>query len=165
MNVNRVIFRNVIPGTLTLLLSLGAMSCRKKASTTAVAELPKPPIPVQAAPQPTPIKEKQIYVYSGDQYRDPFVPTGQSSNYKADAVFDPVRSVVKGIIFGRELKSAVLTGNAGSYFVKSGRIFDVMGKIIEGYTADIFVDKVVIQNEAGNTYELKVKNPDEEDKK
>jgi hypothetical protein len=40
-----------------------------------------------------------------------------------------------------------------------------MGKAIEGYSAKIFVDKVVILGEADNVFELKIKNADEEEKK
>ncbi len=145
----------------------GLFSCKKNQNS-----MPSDATPVQKvtsslpAPTPTPEKEKQIYAYSGDQYRDPFMPAGASSSYQSDTVFDAGRAIVKGIIFGPELKTATLIlGTGGSYFVKSGRIFDVMGKTIEGFSAKVFADKVVIQGESDNVYELKIKNPDEEAKK
>jgi hypothetical protein len=83
-----------------------------------------------------------------------------------DAVFEPQKAAVKGIVYGQGYKSAVLSvGGSGTYFIKGGRIFDVMGKAIEGYSAKIFVDKVVILGEADNVFELKIKNADEEEKK
>ncbi len=149
---------------LLLLIATSIIGCGKKAK---VAQAPTPastPIPT-----PTPVsqelKEKPVYVYSGDRFRDPFMPAGQSANYQPDAVFDPQRASVKGIIFGTDYKSAVLmVGGTGSYFVKSGKIFDIMGKTVEGYSAKIFVDKVVLLGEADNVFELKIKNTDEEAK-
>lgn len=128
---------------------------------------PALPAPI-AAPAPTPEapKEKPVYIYSGDRFRDPFTPAGQTNSYQADAVFDPQKATVKGIIFGSSQKSAVLTvGGSGTYFIKAGRIFDIMGKAVEGYSAKIYVDKVVVLGEADNVYELKIKKTDEEDKK
>jgi hypothetical protein len=78
-------------------------------------------------------------------------------------VFDPQRASVKGIVFGQGFKSAVLSiGGSGTYFIKAGRIFDVMGKPVEGYSAKVFVDKVLVLGEADNVYELKIKNDDDE---
>jgi hypothetical protein len=37
-----------------------------------------------------------------------------------------------------------------------------MGKPVEGYSAKVFVDKVLVLGEADNVYELKIKNDDDE---
>ncbi|MCG3203907.1 MAG: hypothetical protein KCHDKBKB_00584 [Elusimicrobia bacterium] len=147
-----------------ILVILLLASCSEKKAK----ELPKAPV-VEATPQAVaPVeapKEKPIYVYSGDRFRDPFIPAGQSTNYQPDAVFDPQRATVRGIIFGKEYRSAVLTiGGSGTYFIKDGKIFDVMGKGVEGFTAKIFVDKVILTSEADNVFELKIKANDEEAK-
>lgn len=148
-----------------LIVCAANLSCGKKDMSS---EIPKAPVaaPVQPAVVTAEApKEKPIYVYSGDRFRDPFVPAGQATNYQPDAVFDPQRATVKGIIFGQEYRSAVLTvGGSGTYFIKGGKIFDVMGKNIEGYTTKIFVDKVVLTGEADNVFELKIKTSDEEAK-
>lgn len=147
-------------------LALGWLSigCGKK-ETAQPASQPPAPVVVRPPASPEAPKEKPIYVYSGDRFRDPFIPAGQANNYQPDAVFDPQRASVKGIIFGKGYKSAVLNiGGSGSYFVKSGRIFDIMGKPVDGYSAKIFVDKVLVLGEADNVFELKIKNTDEEDK-
>ncbi len=138
-------------------------SCRKKPETTAapVVQIAPPPPPV---PKEEP-KEKPVYVYTGDRFRDPFMPAGQTGNYQPDAVFDPQRATVKGIIYGAQFKSAVLNvGGSGSYFIRGGRIFDIMGKTVEGYSAKVFIDKVVVMGEADNVFELKIRGNDEEEK-
>jgi hypothetical protein len=122
--------------------------------------------PVIPAPPPPPVveqpKEKPVYVYSGDRFRDPFIPAGTTGSYQPDAVFDPSKSTVKGIIFGPSAKSAVLTATGGgTYFVKEGKIFDIMGKVVEGFSAKVFAEKVVILGEADNTFELKIRNEEE----
>jgi hypothetical protein len=149
----------------TLIVMLAALSagffssCKKKAPPP-----PPPPPPVVKAPEPVQEapKEKPVYVYSGDRFRDPFTPTGLSTSYQPDAVFDPQRATVKGLIFGTKMQSAVLqVGGTGTYFVRSGRIFDIMGKNVEGYSAKIFKDKVSITGEGDTVYELKLQNPEE----
>ncbi len=143
-------------------LILGA--CRKKQP-----DLPPPPQPVQQGVPVNPVveepKEKPVYVYTGDRFRDPFTPTGSTSNYQPEAIFDPQRTSVKAIIYSKEIKTAILnvTGS-GSYFVKAGHIFDIMGKTVKGYSAKIMPDRVIILGEADTTFELKIKNSDEEAK-
>lgn len=124
---------------------------------------PPPPAPAPAKVEPPPApeqpKEKPVYVYSGDRFRDPFTPAGTSTNYQPDAVFDPQRATVRGIIYGASLQSAVLlVGGTGTYFVRGSRIFDVMGKNVEGYTAKIFKDKVNVIGDADTVYELKMQS-------
>jgi len=144
-------------------LLIGNIGCGSKPVDKA-----RKPAPVIAAPITPPAaqpKEKQVYVYSGDRFRDPFVPAGQSSAYQADAVFDPQRATVKGIVFGGQQKGAVLNvGGTGTYFVRDGRIIDIMGKLIEGFTAKVLVNKVIVQSSDDSTYELKIKGSDEEGK-
>src|SRR5437879_1477823 len=93
-------------GMISLAIVVFGSSCGKKQE----APLPKPP--ASPPPMPTPvaeeIKEKPVYVYGGDKYRDPFQTAGASTNYQAEAVFDPQRSVVRGIIYSSRFKSAVL---------------------------------------------------------
>jgi hypothetical protein len=143
-------------------IALFISSCKKKAPP------PPPPEPVvEVVPSPvdeTP-KEKPVYVYSGDRFRDPFTPAGLSTSYQPDAVFDPQRAVIRGIIFGPKLQSAVLSiGGTGTYFVKEGRIYDIMGKFVEGYKAKVAKDKVTITGEADNVFELKLQDSPGEDK-
>jgi hypothetical protein len=106
------------------------------------------------------------YVYAGDKYRDPFQAAGGSSNYTTESVFDPARSSVRAIIFSSRMKSAVLNvSGAGSYFVKGGKIFDVMGKPVKGFSAKVLVDRVIVMGEADNVIELKIKSTNEEEAK
>ncbi len=140
---------------------LALFACGKKEAAS-----PPPPVPVISQPAaPTTVeapKEKQVYVYAGDRFRDPFVPAGFSGGYSVDAVFDPAKSSVRGIIYGPGQKTAVLaTGAGNTYFVKSGKIYDVMGKVVEGYTAKVFPDKVVVSNGAENEFELKIRTDEE----
>ncbi len=152
--------RHLFLGLFLVLFGLSACSKKGDGEIARAPEVAPPPPP---APVVEPVKEKPVYVYSGDRFRDPFIPAGQSTNYQPDAVFDPQRAVVKGIIFGKEHKSAMVTvGGSGTYFIKGGKIFDVMGKVIDGYSVKIFVDKVVLSGEADNVFELKIKTSDEE---
>jgi hypothetical protein len=141
--------------------ALGLMGCSKNAPEN-IASAP----PVIPPPPPTPVaeepKEKPVYVYSGDRFRDPFVPAGTTGSYQPDAVFDPSKATVRGIIYGPGSKSAVLSAaGGGTYFVKAGKIFDIMGKGVEGFTAKVFADKVVILGEADNVFELKIRDEEE----
>lgn len=151
--------KNIFSVTAGLLfLTLAACGDKNKGQ---VAPPPPPPV-VETPPVLEQPKEKPVYVYSGDRFRDPFMTAGQSSSYQPDAVFDPQRAAIKGIIYGPYYKSAVLTvGGTGSYFIKSGKIIDIMGKPVEGFTAKVFADKVLIQGEADNIYELKIKDEEE----
>jgi len=122
--------------------------------------------PVLPAPAPSVVaetpKERPVYVYSGDRFRDPFVPAGTTGSYQPDAVFDPTKAQVKGIVFGPAARSAMLSlGSGVTYFIKSGKIFDIMGKPVEGFSAKVFVDKVVINGEADNVFELKIRTGEE----
>jgi hypothetical protein len=153
-------FANIAALSLLALLWSG---CGKKEVPAAIVA--PPPLANLAPPVIEQPKEKPVYVYSGDRFRDPFVPAGTTANYQPDAVFDPQRAAVKGIIFGRGYKSAVLTvGGTGSYFIKSGKIIDIMGKAVDGFSAKVFVDKVLVLGEADNVYELKIREDEEEEK-
>ncbi len=157
MRIQAIKINNIF---LLSLLSAGLfMSCGKK-------ETPPPPPPPPAIKVPEPVveqpKEKPVYVYSGDRFRDPFTPAGTASSYQPDAVFDPQRAAIKGIIFGTKMQSAVLiVGGTGTYFVRAGKIYDIMGKNVEGYSAKVFKDKVSITGEGDTVYELKLQNPEE----
>ena len=128
---------------------------------------PPPPAPQArppAPPAPETPEEKPVYVYQGDTFRDPFVPAGVASTYSPQAVFDPARAKVRGIIFGGRYRSAVITvGEAGTYFVTGSRIFDVMGKNVPEFSARIFDDRVVIKGEADTVFELKLRDEEEEE--
>lgn len=151
---------------IALLVGLYTIGGCKKKSVPAPSSAP-PPMRVEVAP-PQPVAtptEKPIYVYSGDRFRDPFLPPGLSSSYQPDAIFDPQKATLRGIIYGGRLDSAVLTvGGTGAYFVKDGRIIDIMGKRVEGFTAKIFVNRIVIYGEAENVYELKIRKDEQEEK-
>lgn len=130
-----------------------------------IAPAPAPVVvapPVQTEVAPEPAKERPVYVYSGDRFRDPFAPAGATGGYSMEAVFDPGKATVKGIIYGPGQRTAVLsTGSGLTYFVKSGRIFDVMGKTVDGYTAKVMPDKVIVSGEADSVFELKIRNEEE----
>ena len=142
-------------------LILGA--CGKK------TDVPPPPRSLPATATPTPVaadqKEKPVYVYSGDRYRDIFTPVGATANYQAEATFDPQKITVRGIVFSPRYKSAVLTvTGSGTYFVKDSRIFDIMGKTVKGFSAKVLLDRVILMNESDNVFEIKLKNDEEEAK-
>lgn len=149
---------------LALLTLLAINACKKKDNNQQPVQKQAAQTP-KATPTPEPSKEKAVYVYGGDKYRDPFIPAGGSSNYQPEAIFDPKRASLKAIISGKTLQSAVLTVSGGTtYFVKNGQIFDVMGKLVKGFTAKVFENKVMIQGEADTTFELKLKNAEKEEK-
>lgn len=152
----------IILGFVSLPLMTGCGS--KKNAAPVVKEASKA---VEAPPAlpPEPPKAKPVYVYSGDRFRDPFMPAGQSSSYQPDAVFEPQRATLKAIIHGDHYKTAVVSvGSNGVYFIKDGHIFDVMGKPSEGFKAQVFEDRVVIHGEADTTYEIKMRNEGQEEK-
>lgn len=163
MQVNNKIFHRSC--LLSLLALAGLFSACGKSN-----DIPPPPKSTAATPAPTPVavapKEKAVYVYSGDRYRDIFTPVGGSTSYSAEGTFDPTKLAVRGIIFSPRYKSAVLTvsGN-GTYFVNGNRIFDVMGKNVKGFTARVMIDRVVVMNESDNTFEIKIRNTDEKETK
>jgi hypothetical protein len=147
--------------TASLAAGLTLTGCKDEAPQNISAAPPVLPPPA-ATPVAEVPKEKPVYVYSGDRFRDPFVPAGTTGSYQPDAIFDPSKASVKGIIFGSAAKSAVLTtGGGGTYFVKNGKIFDIMGKSLEGFTAKVFADKVVVSGEADNVFELKIRDEEE----
>lgn len=125
-----------------------------------------PPSEINSIPKvsPSPItspetgKEKKMYVYNGDKFKDPFIPAGISSNYQPDAVFDPKRAQLKALIYGPQLKSAlIMVGGTVSYFVKGDQMFDVMGKIIQGYVPKVYENKVLIYGEGDTMFEYTIK--------
>jgi hypothetical protein len=149
-----------------ILITLLSASAAGVFSACSKKKQPPPPPPAPFVKPPEPVveqpKERPVYVYSGDRFRDPFTPTGLSTNYQPDALFDPQRASIKGLIFGPKLQSAVLlVGGSGTYFVRNGRIFDVMGKTVEGFSAKIFKDKVTISGEGDAVYELKLQEDGE----
>jgi len=133
-------------------------SKKTTAPPPAKATQPVPPSPVEVEKP----KEKEVYAYSGDRFRNPFIPAGKTNNYKPDAIFNPEQASVKAIIHSRRMRSAVLNvRGSGSYFVNAGRIFDIMGKTVKGFTARVFVNRVVVSGE-GNAYVLKIRNKEED---
>lgn len=138
-------------------------SCKKKEPSTATA--PPPPVtPAAPAVTETP-KEKPVYVYAGDKFRDPFTAAGQISGYQTNVVFDPQRASVKGIIYGPSFRSAVLLiGGSGTYYVVGKRIFDIMGKVVDGYSAQVQSKKVIIEGTDDKVFELKLRDSDQEGK-
>lgn len=140
------------------------LGCGKKEE----AKIPKPaPVLAEAQAVETPQeteKEPPVYVYGGDRFRDPFTPVGIASSYVADAVFEPQRAVLKAILFGSNSRGAVLNiGGSGSYFVKAGRIVDIMGKTIEGFKARVEKDRVIIKGDAEDEYVIKIRETVEDE--
>ena len=85
--------------------------------------------------------------------------------YAADAVFDPQRAQLRGVIVGPASRTAVIaTHDRGAFFVKGARIFDVMGKTVSGFSATVREDRVVIVAETGETFELKLRQDLEEER-
>jgi len=135
--------------------------CKGK-NTGANAAPPPPPMVVKSNKIEEPVKEIPVYVYKADRLRDPFSPVGFATSYQPDAVFDPQRATVKAIIFGTETRTAAVSvGGGGTYFIKAGRIFDIMGKTIEGFKAQVLVNKVVVQSDSGEMFELKIRETEE----
>lgn len=150
----------------SVLIILSSPGCGKKEEASPP---PAPAPPVVAASQidqeSDDEEEKPIYVYTGDRLRDPFTTAGASSSYQPDAVFNPQRIALKGIIYGRRSRSAIiLVSGTGAYFIKGKRIFDVMGKTVDGFTAKVFIDKIVVFGEA-DVYEFKLRDDDDEEEK
>jgi hypothetical protein len=162
-NINN--FRAIKIGAVCIMASIVITSCKKKEPVIDPNAAANQANVVKPAPTLEPVKEKPIYVYSGDKFRDPFVSAGQSSNYQPEAIFDPKRMTIRGIVFSPNIKSAVLTVSGGSsYFVKDDVIFDVMGKVVKGFTAKVLEDKVILMGEADNVFELKIRNTEKGDK-
>lgn len=154
----------ITAGLLAFVLGTGALilsGCADEPPqniSSAPPVLPPPP-PPPAAEQP---KERPVYVYSGDRFRDPFIPAGTTGSYQPDAVFDPSKATLHGVIFGPTSRTAVLSASGGgTYFVKAGKIFDIMGKTIDGFTAKVYKDRIVINGEADSVFELKIRNEEE----
>ncbi len=145
----------------SLAMVLFVVGCNKKNEIPAPPKnLPSVTAPTPAAAAPTP---KPVYVYGGDHYRDIFIPVGASSSYMGEAVFDPQKLALKGIIFSPRYKSAVLVvSGSGVYFVRDDRIFDVMGKTVKGFSAKVMTDRVIVMNESDNRFEIKMKTDDQE---
>jgi len=145
------------------ILFIGCKEDKKKivrppSPKTVKTEIPKPEVIEEEK------DEKPVYVYSGDRFKNPFVEIGQSTVYQPDAVFNPEQAKVKGIIFSKRLKSAIIQmGGSGSYFAKGSRIIDIMGKTVKGYSSKIFKDKVVIIGEADDVFELKIRENENEE--
>ena len=139
----------------------------KSSDKTQKSPKPKPPIvkkvdPIKNLPEEE--KEIPIYIYSGNRFRDPFTPVGLVTSYLPDAVFDPQRAELKAIIYGGKYRTALLNvGGSGSYFIKKGRIFDIMGKTIDGFRARVFIDRVIITGEAEDAYEIKIRETEEDE--
>src|SRR3954470_24720824 len=95
----------------TLLTSMVAVFAVAACGKKEVAAPPPAPIvmapPVEPPPMRATPKERPVYVYTGDRFRDPFAPAGATGGYTADAVFDPSKASVKGIIFGSGQRTAV----------------------------------------------------------
>lgn len=148
---------------LVLVGTMGLISCGKK------QDVPPPPRVAPPAPIAPPVaaesKEKPVYVYGGDRFRDLFTPAGASTSYQSEAVFDPKKATVRGIIYSTKMKSAVMTATgSGAYFIKNGQIFDVMGKTVKGFSAKILLDRVILTDETDNIFELKLKTDEQEAK-
>lgn len=157
--------RNYLDTVWVGLLVTGILSsCSKK-------EAPLPAIPASTSSM-APItakkeeaKERPVYVYAGDKFRDPFNPAGQAATFQTDTVFDPQRATLKAVVYGSSMRSAVLSvGGSGAFYVKKGQIFDVMGKTVKGFSAKVFADRVIVLGEADTSYEIKLR-PNEEAKK
>jgi len=138
-------------------------ACGEKKSVKSTPA-PQRPQPVAAATVPDDeTKEKPVYVYSGERFKDPFMELGQSTSYSPDAIFNPNQAKVKAIIYSPRIRSAVLqVSGSGSYFIKGGRIFDVMGKTMKGFRAKVFIDKVIISGETDDVFELKIRETEDE---
>lgn len=133
--------------------------CGKKEAPQAKAppaNMTPPPAKVEEEPEEEP--EKPVYVYSGDRFRDPFTEVGQTTVYQPDAIFNPQQAKVVAIVYSPRIRSAAIKiSGTGSYYVTGNRIFDIMGKTVKGYKAQVFVDKVVVKGEADEVFELKIR--------
>lgn len=158
-----------IPFVTILVLSLMILTSSCKKTETAPppqAQTVTPPAPeAPQSPAAEEVKEKPVYVYAGDRYRDPFAEVGQTGVYQSDAIFNPNQARVKAIIYGTKIKSAVIQiAGSGSYFVTQSQIIDIMGKTVKGFKAQIFPEKVLIKGEGDEMYELKIRETEGEGK-
>lgn len=136
---------------------VGFQACKRQVDQNISNQVPA------VKPAPTPIqiveKEKTPYIYQGDKFRDPFAPSGFVVVSKTESMFDPQNTKLRGIIFSNAFKTAIITTTGGgSYFIKNGRIFDVMSKPIIGFSAKVMVDRIIILDDADNKYEIKIKD-------
>jgi hypothetical protein len=88
---------------------------------------------------------KHQYVYSADQFRDPFVSNKAEETTSMQREFDPAGAQVKGLISTETGQIAVLrTAAGGSFIVKEGRLIDAAGNTAPGFYARITPSSVVV---------------------
>ena len=111
----------------------------------------------------------EAYVYTGDRFRDPFVPLsgGASGGYLRPVEdvgpFNPVGLSLKGIVAAPTGRWAVVrTKEGGTYFIKDGKIFDPKRKAVEGYQAIVQEKSIVILGPKGQEIEVGLKTSEDE---
>jgi hypothetical protein len=105
-------------------------------------------------------KEEPVYVYTGDKYRDPFIPLAGQGAYPSESEEVGIPSItsltLKGIITEGKTKIALIGGAGASYILKDSRLYDNHQRQIAGITGAIKTDSVIIIAPDKTTKELKL---------
>jgi hypothetical protein len=137
-----------------------AASCGKQSPSGPAAPQPK-----QFAPKQPPAvyqkKEEPVYYYTGDSYRDPFIPLVGQGAYFSESDEMSVPSItsltLKGIIGEGKTKIALISGAGATYILKDSRLYDNRQRQIKGITGAIKIDSVVIIAPDKTVKELKLR--------
>ncbi len=105
--------------------------------------------------------EPPDYNYEGLKYRSPFLKRDEigprlASESKTIMGIKPERLTVTGIMEDPENKFGLLSGPAGFFMVKDGRIFNDDNKEIPGVAAIIKEQEIIIITDDDSTYALPV---------
>ena len=106
-----------------------------------------------------------MYVYSGDKYRDPFIPlAGLGAYFSENSEESSVPSIttlsLKGIITEGKTKIALISGVGSTYILKESRLYDNRQSEIKGRTGAIKTDSVIIIAPDKTVKELKLREKD-----
>jgi Tfp pilus assembly protein PilP len=120
------------------------------------------------APKPVAVvyqkKEPPVYRYSGDRYRDPFIPlAGQGAYFSENeesAIPNIASLTLKGIIGEGKTKIALISGAGSTYILKGGRLYDNRQRQIKGITGAIKTDSVIMIAPDKTVKELKLREKD-----
>jgi predicted small lipoprotein YifL len=111
-------------------------------------------------------EERQVrYVYTGERYRDPFVPSEEMGEGivkagKGGIEIDLSRLKLTGIMISpssREHYALIDAGGKRGYVVKGGKLIDNYNRIVDGVAAIVRKDKVILITRDNVIRELRLK--------
>lgn len=110
-------------------------------------------------------KETPRYNYTGDRYRDPFIPLNSNiSMLPSDSDEIPVPNIgslsLKGILYDGKQKIAIINGGGITYMLKDSRLFDNRQRLVRGITGAIKKEAVIIIAPDKSTKELTLRQKD-----